>query len=233
MLYQWSGNEEELLNKILKPLVDACGIVLAPESTRDQALLDTRVKAGTPPDIAFWGTTQLAQYKDKLVPIDQAGGNAANYADYLEGDGECGWQVAGPAGEGGHQDHHLVQPGGVQGQAATQVPTTWDELDALVEKMKADGKVPWSMGMESGDATGWTGSDFIQDIMLVQQGPDYVNGLHQRQGQVQRCGREAGLRDLWQVGQGRQVHGGRREGDASARRSWMRSTRCLPTRRKR
>jgi len=30
------------------------------------------------------------------------------------------------------------------------------------------------MGMESGDATGWTGSDFIQDILLVQQGPDYV-----------------------------------------------------------
>ena len=25
--------------------------------------------------------------------------------------------------------------------------------------------------------TGWTGSDFIQDIMLVQQGPDYVMGL--------------------------------------------------------
>ena len=57
------------------------------------------------------------------------------------------------------------------------VPTTWDELDALVEKMVADGNVPWSMGMESGDATGWTGSDFIQDILLVQQGPDYVKGL--------------------------------------------------------
>jgi len=33
------------------------------------------------------------------------------------------------------------------------------------------------MGLESGDATGWTGSDFIQDILLVQQGPDYVKGL--------------------------------------------------------
>ncbi|MEJ2597843.1 MAG: hypothetical protein P8Z00_05885 [Anaerolineales bacterium] len=53
MLYQWSGVEEEQLNQILQPLVDACGIVLKPESTRDQALLDTRVKAGTPPDVAF------------------------------------------------------------------------------------------------------------------------------------------------------------------------------------
>jgi alpha-glucoside transport system substrate-binding protein len=33
------------------------------------------------------------------------------------------------------------------------------------------------MGMESGDATGWTGSDFIQDILLVQQGPEFVMGL--------------------------------------------------------
>jgi len=43
--------------------------------------------------------------------------------------------------------------------------------------MKADGLVPWSMGLESGTATGWTGSDFIQDILLVQQGPDYVLGI--------------------------------------------------------
>src|SRR5690606_4865815 len=57
------------------------------------------------------------------------------------------------------------------------VPTTWDELDALVEQIVADGNVPWSMGMESGDATGWTGSDFLQDIMLVKQGPDFVMGI--------------------------------------------------------
>jgi alpha-glucoside transport system substrate-binding protein len=33
------------------------------------------------------------------------------------------------------------------------------------------------MGFESGDATGWTASDFIEDILLATQGPDYVNGL--------------------------------------------------------
>jgi len=57
------------------------------------------------------------------------------------------------------------------------VPTTFAELDALVEQMVADGNVPWSMGMESGAATGWTGSDFIQDLLLVQQGPEFVMGL--------------------------------------------------------
>jgi len=57
------------------------------------------------------------------------------------------------------------------------VPTTFAELDALVEQMVADGNVPWSTGFESGAATGWTGSDFIQDLLLVQQGPEYVMGL--------------------------------------------------------
>jgi alpha-glucoside transport system substrate-binding protein len=176
MLYQWSGNEEELLNKILKPLVDACGIVLAPESTRDQALLDTRVKAGTPPDIAFWGTTQLALYKDKLVAIDQAGGNAANYADYWKTMGSVDGKWLGLPVKADIKTIIWYSPLAFKAGGYT-VPTTWDELNTLVEKMKADGKVPWSMGFESGDATGWTGSDFIQDILLVQQGPDYVNNI--------------------------------------------------------
>src|SRR5437899_839568 len=51
MLYQWSGTDEAALNQVLRPLVQACGIVIKPESTRDPALLDTRVQAGSPPDI--------------------------------------------------------------------------------------------------------------------------------------------------------------------------------------
>ena len=63
MLYQWSGQEEASLNTILKPLVDACGITLKPKSTRDQGLSDTRVKAGTPPDVAFWNVTNSCSIK--------------------------------------------------------------------------------------------------------------------------------------------------------------------------
>ncbi len=53
MIYQWSGVEEESFNQILQPLVDACGIVLKPESTRDQALLDTRVTGRHPAGYRF------------------------------------------------------------------------------------------------------------------------------------------------------------------------------------
>ena len=176
MLYQWSGTEEERWNQILQPLVDACGIVPQPESSRDQALLDTRVQGGNPPDIAFWNVTQLTQYQDKLKTMDELGAHAENYAAFFTAPGTIGGRWLGLPVKADIKTIIWYSPAVFAAKGYT-VPTTWDELDALVEKMKSDGNIPWSMGMESGDATGWTGSDFIQDILLVQQGPEYVLGL--------------------------------------------------------
>jgi alpha-glucoside transport system substrate-binding protein len=176
MLYQWSGVEEASLNQILKPLADACGIVFKPESTRDQALLDTRVKAGTPPDVAFWNVAQLSQYKDKLVPMDQLGADRSNYADFFVNPGTVGGKWLGLPVKADIKTIIWYDPA-VFAAKGYKVPTTWAELDALVEQMVKNGDVPWSLGMESGDATGWTGSDFIQDILLAEKGPQYVLDL--------------------------------------------------------
>jgi alpha-glucoside transport system substrate-binding protein len=176
MLYQWSGVEETSLNQVLQPLVDACGIVLKPESTRDQALLDTRVKAGTPPDIAFWNVAQLVQYKDMLKPMDTLGAHGDNYADFFVNPGTVDGKWLGLPVKADVKTIIWYDPANFKA-SGYEVPKTWDDLNTLVEKMVADGKVPWSMGFESGDATGWTGSDFIQDILLVQQGPQYVLDL--------------------------------------------------------
>jgi len=176
MLYQWSGVEEENIMKILKPLVDACGISIVPESTRDQALLDTRVQAGTPPDIAFWNVTQLTQYEDQLVAMTDLGVHAENYADYWKNIGTVNGKWLGLPVKADPKTLIWYSPANFEA-AGYSVPTTWDALDALVEQMVADGNVPWSMGMESEDATGWTGTDFVQDILLVKQGPEYVMGI--------------------------------------------------------
>jgi alpha-glucoside transport system substrate-binding protein len=176
LLYQWSGVEEENLNKVLQPLVDTCGFVLKPESTRDQALLDTRVQAGTPPDIAFWNVSQLVQYQDQLKTMDGLGAHRDSYADFFLNPGTIDGKWLGLPVKADVKTIIWYSPVSFEAFGYT-VPTTWDELDALVEKMVADGNVPWSMGMESGDATGWTGSDFIQDILLVTKGPDYVLGI--------------------------------------------------------
>jgi alpha-glucoside transport system substrate-binding protein len=47
-----------------------------------------------------------------------------------------------------------------------EIPTTWDELIALSDEMVTNGIQPWCVGFESGGATGWPGTDWIEDIVL-------------------------------------------------------------------
>jgi alpha-glucoside transport system substrate-binding protein len=56
--------------------------------------------------------------------------------------------------------------------AGYQIPKTWDELLALSQQIQDDGSVPWCVGFESGDATGWPATDWMEDIMLRTAGPD-------------------------------------------------------------
>jgi len=46
------------------------------------------------------------------------------------------------------------------------VPTTWYQFLALNERILADGGTPLSIGLDSGAASGWPGTDWIEDIML-------------------------------------------------------------------
>jgi alpha-glucoside transport system substrate-binding protein len=194
MLYQWSGVEEESLNQILRPLIDECGIVIQAESTRDQAILDTRVQAGNPPDIAFWNIVQVEQYQDRIIPVNDLGVNTGNYPDFWRNLGTVGGEWRALPVKSDIKTIIWYSPTNFEA-FGYEVPQTWGELDALVEQMVADGNVPWSMGFESGDATGWTGSDFIQDIMLVQQGPDYV--LSTIDGSVPY--NDDGVRQAWET----------------------------------
>ena len=53
------------------------------------------------------------------------------------------------------------------------VPTTWADMLKLSDKMVADGHMkPWCVGIESGTATGWTLTDWMEEVMLREYGPD-------------------------------------------------------------
>jgi alpha-glucoside transport system substrate-binding protein len=56
--------------------------------------------------------------------------------------------------------------------AGYTVPETWDDLMALSDQIVADGGTPWCVGFESGGATGWPATDWMEDIMLRTAGPD-------------------------------------------------------------
>ena len=177
ILYQWAGVEEENFTSIIAPIVEACGIVVVPESSRDQALLQTRIESGEPWDIVVWPTRGPAlSYRDMLQPLDQVGADASSYDSALVAAGSTGGIWITIPVKVDPKSVVWYSPANFEANGYT-VPTTWDEFVALADQMVADGNVPFSMGFESGDATGWTGSDFIQDMLLATQGPDYVAGL--------------------------------------------------------
>ncbi|SDG41470.1 ABC transporter substrate-binding protein [Pelagibacterium luteolum] len=53
-----------------------------------------------------------------------------------------------------------------------EIPETMEALLELQEQIKADGGTPWCIGLESGGATGWPATDWIEDIMLRTQSPE-------------------------------------------------------------
>ncbi len=50
--------------------------------------------------------------------------------------------------------------------AGYEIPTTWAEMEALMETIKSDGDAPWCVGIESGAATGWPATDWMEEVML-------------------------------------------------------------------
>ena len=56
-----------------------------------------------------------------------------------------------------------------------EVPETWDEMMELTSTMAEESTAtyrPWCVGFGSGDATGWPGTDWIEDVVLRESGPE-------------------------------------------------------------
>ena len=57
-------------------------------------------------------------------------------------------------------------------EAGYDIPKTWAELIALSDRIVADGGTPWCFGFESGNGTGWPGTDLIESLVLRVGGVD-------------------------------------------------------------
>ena len=61
-------------------------------------------------------------------------------------------------------------------RTATRIPTTWDDLIALTEQITEDhaegATKAWCAGIGSGDATGWPATDWMEDLILRNNGPE-------------------------------------------------------------
>ncbi|WP_067971995.1 ABC transporter substrate-binding protein [Nocardiopsis trehalosi] len=53
-----------------------------------------------------------------------------------------------------------------------EVPETWDAMVELSDRMVDDGFTPWCAGIESGEATGWPVTDWLENAVLREHGPE-------------------------------------------------------------
>jgi len=53
-----------------------------------------------------------------------------------------------------------------------EVPATWDELMTLSQTIADSGTKPWCAGFGSDAATGWPGTDWVEDLVLRQAGTE-------------------------------------------------------------
>jgi len=196
MLATWSGDEEARLIEIFQPLIDECGITFTYEGTRDlNALLATRVEGGNPPDISLMPNVgAFAMYADDLIPLEDLGANLDNYAEGWLELGSVDGVVYGVFVKSDIKSTVWYSPIAFEAMGY-EVPGTWDEFVGLIDQIKADGGIPLSMGMESGAATGWTGTDFVQDIMMRTGGVDFTNGLATHS----TAWNDAGVKEAWEL----------------------------------
>ncbi len=189
-----SGKEVTVYTSIVEPesvdqeksyakFEECTGADIKYEGSREfEAQLQVRLEAGNAPDIAYIPQpgllkTIVGRYPDLIKPAPE--GTAANVDKYFSESWKDYGTVDGTfyaAPLGANMKSFVWYSPKMFADAGYKVPETWDDMIALsdqIVKDNPDGSVkPWCAGIESGDATGWPATDWIEDIVLRSAGPD-------------------------------------------------------------
>src|SRR6266851_3297424 len=163
----WTGAEQASFMAVMKPFTDSTGITISYEASRDQdALLTTRVAAGNPPDLAAALSPTLLTNFAKAGKVKAL--NSIVDMSALQSQNSKTWIDLGePVGDGKlYQVYSWVSlkgliwydPKSFQAKGYN-VPNSWQSLLDLQGTIKSGGTTPWCVGLESGAASGWPGSD--------------------------------------------------------------------------
>ncbi len=172
ILGTWGGAERDAFMKMLEPFEAATGIKVEFTGTRDlRTILTTRVTAGNPPDVSVIPNPgQLQEFAEIGALVDLSefmdiGKLQDEYSKTWIDLGSYGGKLYSIFISADLKSLVWYNPKAFA-NAGYQIPETWDELMTLSDKMVAQGKTPWSIGLESAAASGWPGTDWIEDIML-------------------------------------------------------------------
>lgn len=170
--------EAELLQESWADFEEETGIDIKYEGSQDfETQLGTRAQGGNPPDIAIFPQPGLmADFasRDFLKPAPEAVEQNAN--EYWSED----WVNYGTVDDTFYGAPLMASVKGwiwyspaKFAEWGVEVPKTLDELNTLTATIQsATGAAPWCAGFESGTATGWPGTDWIEDYVLRQAGTD-------------------------------------------------------------
>ncbi len=163
------------------PFEECTGATVNYEGSRDfEAQLQVRLEAGNPPDIAYIPQPGLIEtiagnFPDKIVEVSPAAQDNVDeffnpqWKEYGTVDGTYyGAPLGANAKSFVWYSPSMFEEGGYD------IPTTLDEMKSLTDQIIADNPdvKPWCAGIESGTATGWTATDWLEDWMLRTAGPD-------------------------------------------------------------
>lgn len=168
----WGGSEQDSFLAMVKPFEDATGIDVQYTGTRDiNTVLSTGVASGILPDVAgLPGPGQMTEWAKAgaLKPLDDVLDTAtytAETAPALVKLGTVDGKISGVFIKAAVKGLIWYNPANYSAGA----PATWDALEAT---SPAPAKNLWCIGLESGAASGWPGTDWIEDFVLRQSGPD-------------------------------------------------------------
>jgi alpha-glucoside transport system substrate-binding protein len=171
----WTGAEEDSFRAMIAPWEECSGATVNYVGSRDLAAqLTTGIASGSLPDVAgLPGPGLMKEWYDQgaLKPLD-----FVDFATY-EANTPPGFAAAGKA-----SDDKLL---GIFTKAAVKGliyyntanweggdPATFDEMNTAARGAVSGDQKEWCIGVESGAASGWPGTDWIEDIVLRQSGPD-------------------------------------------------------------
>jgi alpha-glucoside transport system substrate-binding protein len=180
----WVAADGELVESMLAYFAAATGANVqhtGSDSFEQQIVIDTQ--AGSPANIAVFpqpGLTADIAAKGYLSPLDDAtkqwivdnygaGQSWVDLSTYKDKDGNA--QLFAFPYKADLKSLVWYVPENFE-DAGYEVPTTMEELQALTEKIVADGGTPWCIGIGSQAATGWPATDWVEDMMLRTQPPE-------------------------------------------------------------
>ena len=166
------------INDTLNEHFDPMGLTVTFAGDADwEANINTQAQGGNPPNIGFFPQPgKLADFAEQgfVVPVSDNVVAAVNesWAPDFAAFGEVDGVQYGVPTKSDLKGIVFYKPARFEADGY-EVPTTFDEFTALVDEMAAaGGSKPLCVGIESGTATGWMFTDWVEDMVLRQHGGD-------------------------------------------------------------